>query len=264
MIIGKNILYFELHKTACSHTINILHSIPSIEAKTFGKHNCYNDVPKEIIGDFESKIKMGNVRNPWDWYVSLWAFGCMKKGGLFDKVIGDINLLNLYGIKKKFLSPKKLFIDKKKWEKVYNDANNPKQFQEWLKLILTDSTIDLGEEYKSSSISKFSGLLTYRYLKLYTHNFDKNIANYIDLLEFDKENNFIDIIIKKENLYNALLESSSKMDISNDEMQKALGKYKNKTNRSERKDYQFYYNQDSIELVRKYEKLIIEKYGYKF
>jgi len=45
---------------------------------------------------------------------------------------------------------------------------------------------------------------------------------------------------------------------------KALGKYKNKTNRSERKDYQFYYNQESIELVRKYEKPIIEKYWYEF
>ena len=117
MIIGKNILYFELHKTACSHTINILHSIPSIEAKAFGKHNCYNDVPKEIIGDFESKIKMGNVRNPWDWYVSLWAFGCMKKGGLFDKVIGDINLLNLYGIKKYSLAQQNFLLIKENGKK---------------------------------------------------------------------------------------------------------------------------------------------------
>ena len=93
----------------------------------------------------------------------------MKKGGLFDKVIGHINLSNLYGIKNILLSPKKLFIDKRKWEKVYNDVNNPKKFQEWLKLVLKDSTVDLGEEFKSSSISRFSGLLTYRYLKLYTN-----------------------------------------------------------------------------------------------
>jgi hypothetical protein len=47
-------------------------------------------------------------------------------------------------------------------------------------------------------------------------------------------------------------------------MQKALEQYKTKTNSSERKDYKFYYNQESIELVEKNDKLIIDKYRYQF
>src|SRR5665811_2112952 len=29
---------------------------------------------------------LGTVRDPWSWYVSLWAYGCMGRGGLHQRV----------------------------------------------------------------------------------------------------------------------------------------------------------------------------------
>ena len=86
MLITDELVYLELQKTGCSHTIKILSALNNKNCKIIGKHNTYDSIPKEDQGNFESKLKIGNIRNPWDWYVSLWAFGCQKKGGLYNLV----------------------------------------------------------------------------------------------------------------------------------------------------------------------------------
>jgi hypothetical protein len=263
MLITDHFVYIELHKTGCSYTKELLSKVTSSNCIDYGKHNPYYTVPNEILGNFESKIKVGNIRNPWDWYVSLWAFGCMQKGSLYCKVTKN----NKTGSKQKRSIPFINFQGNYNWEELYSDTYNPKLFRKWLKLILMKKSIDIGEGYKSSYLSRFAGLLTYRYLNLYTYHIEKAIPeyrNFDEMVMHDKKNNFMDIIIRKNRLQTDLFENTDKLGININLLKQALIDSNFDKNDSNRKEYTWYYDDKSIHLVGEKEKLIIEKYGYCF
>jgi hypothetical protein len=273
MLITDRIVYIELQKTGCSHTIKILSALNNKNCKIIGKHNTYDSIPKEDLGNFESKLKIGNIRNPWDWYVSLWAFGSQKRGGLHHKVT------NQYKVKLPTKKRIKLFIRKKLgllypklddriWIELYSDPKNLENFNSWLKLILSVGKHDIGEKYKTSKMASFAGLLTYRYAKLFTYNGKeevKRIESPTALKAHDKRSNFLDIVIRNESLHDSILEHTGKMNQNHKQVKDVIAKFKERTNTSIRKlDYRKYYNDESINLVGKYEKFIIDKYGYSF
>ena len=259
MYIGDKIVYLELHKTGCSHVKKILDMAPSCHGMSYGKHNTIYDVPKKILGEnFETKLKAGNVRNPWDWYVSLWAFGAMGKGMLHGRVTS--NFL------KKLKKPWIFFIPSKQWEEVYADASNPELFRRWLKMVVSqDRKKDIGEGYGKSKISSFIGLMTYRYLTLYTYDFQaakKTLSDYNELLTFDKEKNMLDKVIKNESREIDLKEVMLKIGVPLPEIEGLLNT--GKTNASKRSQYQQYYDEETRALVADKERFLIEKYNYQY
>jgi hypothetical protein len=258
MFIGKKLIYLELHKTGCSHVIKLLKAAPSCPGIVYRKHNTIYDVPPKLLGNVNSKIKAGNVRNPWDWYVSLWAFGCMGKGRLHGRLTS--------GLAKKLKKPWIFFIPAKKWEQVYADAHNPALFRQWLIMMLSESRKkDMGEGYGKTPLSAFAGLLTYRYLNLYTYDFyrvKKSIKTYEDMVAFDTQNNMLDITLENENLEDGLKQLMLKVNVPLTEIQGLLNV--SKTNISDRENYQYYYDDETKELVRDKEKFIIEKYNYQY
>jgi len=195
MLITDEIVYLELQKTGCSHTLEILKELYNKNSKIIGKHNTYDYIKKDDLGNFESKLKIGNIRNPWDWYVSLWAFGCQRKGRLYNLVTNQ-NKGKLFSKKraKSLLREKIGFnypkLDSKVWSKLYLDPFKIENFSSWLKLILTFGKHDIGEGYKNSEMSSFAGLLTYRYIKLYTYGgkkYAKKICSLSELIEINKK-----------------------------------------------------------------------------
>ena len=69
---------------------------------------------------------------------------------------------------------------------------------------------DIGEGYGTSSLSKIAGLLTYRYMKLFCCKYGEiakmNAISKIEtLMEYEKENCFIDYFIRNKNLESTLL-----------------------------------------------------------
>lgn len=237
--------------------------------KIVGKHNTYYNVPINIIGNFEEKLKVGNIRNPWDWYVSLWAFGCQNKGGLYSRLVKNKSYITKRGIKhllKRSLGLEYSQINPEIWRELYSDPNNHENFNSWLSLILSSDKHSIGVGYKRNKMSKFSGLLTYRYLKLYTYRKQfTNIDSEYKLEKYDIEENFMDFIIKNENINEALIELADKLDYNIDALSKILGENQEKTNKSNRnRDYRPYYDDKSISLVAKYDNYIINKYNYRF
>ncbi len=269
MLITDKFIYLELQKTGCSHTQQILAEIFSSNCKIIGQHNTYDSISPELIGDFENKIKVGNVRNPWDWYVSMWAYGCGQKGALYNRLTRRTNLFTKKGIKK--IIKKNLNIgfskmDPELWKQLYSDVNNYKNFNIWLSLLLSRKKHDIGENFKTNKISQFSGLLTYRYLSLYTYR-EKfhDVQSLKDLKMYDINKNFVNIIIRTESLHEDLFENAKDLNFSQEKLKIILEGFKEKTNKSSRnEDYRIYYNNESINLVEKYEKFIIEKYNYHF
>ena len=271
MLITDKIIYFELQKTASTFTRLVLAEMYADNCTIVGKHNSLEKIPQDVLGDFSRKVKVGNIRNPWDWYVSLWSFGCKKRGGLRFRLINqeDSSFLSKKGIrgilKKRWKSeyPK---LDKKIWLSLYSDPYNYNNFNRWLELILSVGNHNLGEGFKTKKLSEFSGLLTYRYVKLYTATpkLDR-IRSYEELKSYDSKENFINEIIKKETLLEDIERLAERLQFKQEKLIRIINQINSKPNASIReKDYRKYYTDESISMVKKYEKLIIDKYQYTF
>lgn len=257
MFITDRLIYLQLQKTGCSHTKKLLRSVCK-GGITYGKHNSIYEVPKNLLGDLSTKTIIGNVRNPWDWYVSLWAFGCMSRGKLDHRLTS--------GFLKKLRYPSRLFISSKQWKSVYSDSDNPDLFRQWLKMLYSRETRrDIGEGFGKSKVGEFCGLMTYRYLRLYDYDFEKeknNINNYEELIFFDNKKNMLNMVLRTEHLEEDFKTLMLKIDIPLSEIQTVLNLPK--TNTSKRQNYHNYYNEETKELVAQRDKLIIEKYNYSY
>lgn len=275
MLITDKLIYIELHKTGCTHTRSILADMFPDSHKIANKHGTYNNTSKDILGDFEEKIKIGNIRNPWDWYVSLWAYGCDKKGGLYNVLTQNRSkpkLLSKKGVKCFFENifsknqDEYFWLNPEIWRKFYEDSENYENFNTWLSLILSKEKFRIGENYKSSHLSEFVGFFTYRYIKLYTYgNHLDKVKSISDLMKYDAEENFMDEIIKNEHINQGLILIANKLKYDLTKLKNILKRHNKRTNKSNRdKDYRKYYNKESIELVEKYDSFIIEKFNYKF
>lgn len=268
MLITDKIIYLQLQKTGCMHTRRILADMYKENHMIIGDHNTLDEVPKRVLKNIDDKLKIGNIRNPWDWYVSLWAFGCQNRGGLFERLTNQ-KVSNKSGFKSYVYQ--RLGIEYPKlnesiWTELYSDNNNFENFNAWLKLILSENNHGIGEKYKKKELSNFAGLLTFRYLNLYTNRKKINtLKNAEELKAFDSNENFIDIMLKNEELHEDIIGLSTRLNYSKEKLNVILKKYSKRTNKSLRqRDYRLYYDDESIQLVEKYDKLIIEKYNYTF
>ena len=90
MFITDKLIYIQMNKTACTHIASLLSK--HIGGKQIGKHNWLEHYDTE-------KFICGSIRNPWEWYISLWAFGC-KGEGTFK---GRVNVIDTEKFKKFFI-----------------------------------------------------------------------------------------------------------------------------------------------------------------
>lgn len=279
MFITDKLIYLQMHKTACTHIASLLSK--HIGGKQIGKHNW--------LENFDTKkLICGSIKNPWDWYVSLWAFGCINDGEVRGRVIvrdtQKFSELFKYKLRSKYnpyISNNFQFGDmwshlkneiKKPtylWIDTYKDSQSPENFRKWLKLMYNPLRFkDFFEGYSESSISKFAGLMTYRYCYFFmkdffqTKNF-KGIKTPEELRKFDKTNNILDFTIKTESLENDFIQMLEKFGYDLDEETKNQIRGGGKTNVSKHSKASHYYDEVTINLVAETEKLIIEKYNYK-
>ena len=264
MFVTDKLIYLQLQKTGCTHISMLLSKCVGGSQKT--KH-------QQLRNYNTDKFIIGSIRNPWKWYVSLWAYGCSGKGSLRNsltrhnpyEIVNGFFLVKIGKIKNELEKPIKL------WETTYQDYKNPESFRKWLKLINDPKRkIDMNEGYPDHNISNFAGIMTYRYCRLYHKDFflKKNqikLRNYDDLVNFDKTNNLLDFIIRNESLEDDFIKVLKKIgyDLDENKIKFIHDNSKNKTFKSKHFDSSYYYDNETIDLVAKSEKFIIEKYGYK-
>lgn len=288
MLISDKLIYLELPKTACSHIRDLLQLL--IGGEIIGKHNR----PPNYLLQKNDKFIVGSIRNPWDWYVSLWAFGCDGKGSLYSRLTSkklnkkglisfkELNTINAFSLP---IFVRIILENYRKninlYKEIYSDSKNPQKFRQWLKLILeltSDTKFYLGDGYPFSSISTFAGFYTYYYIRLFAENFadvyTKRFENTEELRKFDQDNNILHDVIRVEALESDLVKIINKIGYNVDWSDLEListfkpnwhSNKNSKTNSSSRnKKYQYYYDSESIELVSRREKFMIQKYGYTF
>ncbi|HCS64594.1 MAG TPA: hypothetical protein DIW64_11245 [Cellvibrio sp.] len=274
MFVSDSLIFVELHKTAGSHIGRCLNKI--LTGEQVGKHNV---VPPEL----QNRFILGSIRNPWDWYVSLWGYGCDRKGSAFSQTTRRYSVdyywrqLNKE-MGKNWLNPaqyaRQMLADTTKpvalWNEVYADSGNPELFRQWLRLMLDSKRrFDIGEGYGFSPLSAHSGVLTYRYFKLFTNLGAQlyslpDLANSSSLNDVWKQYGITNFVVRNEHLEADLIDALTSANIPlSDEQRLFILQGKNeKTNTSSRKSMDFYYDEESIALVKNKEDFIISRYGY--
>lgn len=275
MFKNDKLTFIELHKTGGTHIINLINQV--VGGTQIGKHNRITSAESDLF-------KIGSIRNPWDWYVSLWAYGCSDRGSVKSCVTEGVNI-SYYNrqlpkeMGKNWLSlpelSKQVFNDlikpKQEWVDCYKNYESPKLFRAWLKMILSQKRkYDVKEGYGFSSLSQHSGLMTYRMFKLFTD---------LDLKLYDRSNKDLDQsalietwhnhkitnkVIRNEFLEDDLISALKEAGYSLSDGSKEIiidGRNK-KINTSKRLAIGHYYDVETAELVARYESTIIELFQY--
>lgn len=259
MFISEELIYIQLQKTASSHIARILPRF--FEGEIVGEHN--SATPKQLNSQ---RVFISSIRNPWDWYLSLWTFGII--GGRVRK------RLTMEPTIKSFL--KNISLDHFEKERaraalfrsVYDDNRNVESFRSWLKMIHSEEYSGLFKK-GYTSVSPICGIMTFRYLNLCCKNTQKfkqrkAISNLDDLVQFDKDNCYIDFFIRQESLEDDFCEAIEKVrPLTQEEKDSIYGA--KKTNTSKRSlSISDYYDQECIDLVQNRDQLLVDKFDYSF
>lgn len=271
MFANEKLVYLQLHKTGCTHITGLLE-------RYVGGHQDYKHSRFEQPKD--DRLFLGSVRNPWAWYVSLWAYGSKGLGNVHNAVtrtrwqhLRRRAQISQGGIKSyywRLLRAARSGSRAAEWQSCYANANDPVLFRKWLALMYSsDGRQDLTEGFPYSPVSRFAGLLTYRYCDLFFAWEDwrdgRHRVTTLDELEtLDAGSCLLDCIIRTEFLEEDLL-------IALDRAGYRLGKEIEteiraaaKSNASSHRPYTDYYDEKSVELVARNEALIISKHGYEY
>jgi hypothetical protein len=293
MLISEKLIFVELQKTGSTHIKGLLKKV--VGGENDGKHN----VPTpELIGSGRKFI--ASVRNPWSWYLSLWSYGCLQKGELYERLTNEKKWRRMLD-KEEGKDPEERAADvaeaaadaaeggegpegaaKGKGKTLpdhftperarsfwYADPDNAEAFREWLQAILATRPLRkvLETGYGKSPISRAGGLMTFRYFSLCTRNgenVDKSVSTLDALKNYDKENCFIDHFVRNESLAEDLIKAIAACGVELDDEKKKQIREAKKTNVSSRPHgADYYYDNASTQLVARREKFIIEKFSYR-
>lgn len=275
MFVADRLIYLELHKTGCTHISRLLSEC--IPGEQVGKHNRLDaSVPGAYV--------VGSIRNPWDWYVSLWAYGCSRRGFLYCRVTRDLPSLGVSAAPTHPAAPvvrpsagraphqwlRRGQRPVARWRHVYEDSMDPSRFRAWLKLMADRRrSADIGEGYGQSSIHTMAGLLTYRYLRLYSRDLaavtsPTRFRRLEELYSFDAETTLLNDVIRNEALEDDLLKVLTRAGYSVSQTQRdaIYARQTGKLNVSRHRPTGDYYDPETIQLVGELEQFIVTTFDY--
>ncbi|HAJ91408.1 MAG TPA: hypothetical protein DCO71_02085 [Gammaproteobacteria bacterium] len=268
MFVSDKLIYLHLQKTGGTHVTKLLSRYLPAER---GKQVMHGSLPAGYVKN--SKYVVGSIRNPWDWYVSLWAYGCEGRGAFIKKLtekkygryinrLGSNPVVALQGIWNEYHKPRR------QWTALFRDGKDTGLFREWLRLLLSsERKYDIGPEYAGSKLSSYAGAMTYCYIGIYTGGRAggtvARISSAEELAAYDREHNILDDIIRTESLHDDLLRvigvAGYVLDAEQIEGIRNAGKTKTSTRHSVGK----YYDNETLDLVMEKERFLIEKYDYR-
>jgi hypothetical protein len=273
MLISDKLVFVELQKTGSTHIKNLLTRL--VGGENDGKHN----VPTpEIIASGRQFI--GSVRDPWSWYLSLWTYGCERKGSLYGRMTNPKHWRKtLKRMERKADQPASPEIaiqqrrlplvvgPKRSTDYLYADPANAAAFREWLCLIHSRrlrGVVD--EDYDTSPINRIGGLMTFRYFNLFvqgTATMSPEVTTIEQLMAFEHQHLLLNHVVRQKTLVEDLLKAIAECGVVLSEKQQRWAREYRSSNRSTRPHAQgYYYDQASIDLVNQGEQFIIQRFGY--
>lgn len=267
MFVNDQLVYIQLQKTGCTHIARVMHAV---SPGTFHvKHSPMRIDPGE-------RLIVGSVRNPWDWYVSLWAFGCLGEGSISANLTFSFPAIAGRLARQAMLHPKSWGDTARKigyhwgkdagaWRSYYENADDPELFRAWLRALLADPGKRLlMEEYPVLPLRAFAGLMTFRFLQLHVA-YDRWMAaartlrSEADVIGLYRDHGVVEQFIRTERLDQDLAAVLDRAGIAyrQDDVFRA-----EKTNTSKHRSSAYYYDNETVDLVRRNEALIVQTFGY--
>lgn len=271
MYVADRLVFVELHKTGGTHISTCLARLAPGEQ--VGKHN---RVPPAL----RDRFVIGSVRNPWDWYVSLWGYGCDGKGAVFQTVTRGLDLGYLrrdlsieigasgYAVLRQAVAD--LQRPAAAWRRLYRDVNDAGAFREWLQMMMDiPRRYDVAEGFGFSPVSRWAGILTFRYLKLFTTldarlYTDTTLATEAGARTAWATHRLVRGIIRTEHLEEDLIDALNRAGyaLTQEQCAAVRARRHTRTNTSRRRAASYYYDAASIDLIARREALIIGEHGY--
>lgn len=256
MIEYKKFIYLDVYKTGSTHINFLLKKIVKEKPVRVKRH-----APLTKGRPFTwkgGKLVFATVRNPWDWYVSMWAYGHTVENPLYEHIkqgFGQDKLNELY------------------------EMDNPKvAFPKWLKSMHDPAFLAQalkGHRLPTSGLMGFMGFYTYRFMRVtmpYPEIFlRKPFINSMDgAIAAQRKWAMYDVLMKSETLDQEFAEfaatrgrelgfSDNAVDIIN----KQAEKHKNVSKRT-LESYRDYYTDELRELVATRDRFFIDLFGYRF
>ena len=266
MFVSDRLIYLQMRKTACTHIAHLL--AECIGGKEVGyKHN-----PLPTDYPIAERLIIGSIRNPWDYYVSSWAYGIKnQEDGLYKRVTTRNFGRYLRNPHLWSRAPRGLFNMATKpvarWEATYADFDDAILFRNWLKMIYTPRRkYDMGESYGFSSVANFVGLMTFRYAKLFWRDnrplFNNTIHSLTDFCRGDSELNLLQYVIRTESLETDFITALQKVGYTLTAFQIEQIQQAKRTNVSSHQAACYYYDADTLALIAEKERFLIEAYRY--
>lgn len=268
MFVSDRIVFVELQKTGCTHIRNLLKEL--VGGSFVERHN---QADPHLFTD--GRCFLGSIRNPWDWHLSVWAYSCDGKGDFYGNVSTTGIRLRHRGWK---LHPFSLFVEvlqsrpnwhAKEWRRTFRDVNDAGAFRAWLQMLHDPAYWpDVGEGYWRFPLNRFAGLLTYRYMRVFTCRKGelgklRDISTPEQLAEYEKQHCFIEHFIRNEHLEPDLLEALRLARIEVPAETAAAMMSRPRTNTSSKKrGSRYYYDAETEKLVGDRDRFIVDKFGY--
>ena len=271
MIVTDRLIYLRLQKTASRHIADLL--VDLYDGERRGQH-------RPLADRCHGRVVIGSIRNPWDWYLSLWAFGCAGRGQLFDQVTRPRRAWAHLRRRRTWKSADAITFRARqalvttarahRWRHTYGDPSDVDRFRRWLRLILkSDQFQMLIPPRTRHRLGDFAGFMTHRYCNIF---FDPSVwrdARFriegLDALRaVDRDRNVVDRVVHVENLEADLIDSlrAAGHEVPPETESKILAAAHKPAHKSSHGDAAGYYDQETSELIATRERFIIEKYGY--
>jgi hypothetical protein len=283
MLVGERVIYLQLQKTGSTRITDLIQA--TVGAEERHKHD---RIRREDLADPEIAARriLGSIRSPWSYYVSLWAYGSRRAGGIYERTTGTPRMDQARALRGT-LHKKTIPLEErdrksrrrvKKWKTAYGDPEDRDAFRRWIRFLNDpDYLVDVGEGYGKSSISRHSGLLTYRYMVLFTlgvvpgephlggHN--PELETLDKVRSYADENLLCQDMIRMEHLADELEASllAAGHDLTATQRETIHGKAEGRSeNRTKHHPAAWYYDDATRDLVAERDRFVIERHGYEF
>jgi hypothetical protein len=148
MIEYDNFIYLDVYRTGSTHVIGLLEQICEGRPVRAFRHSSLTKArPLGLTG---GKRVFTSVRNPWDWYVSLWAYGADGKSAIRRHLARKFNRQELVAL--------------------YDKTDPVASFRRWLGVVHDPAILNaaMKEHMPESGLAPVIGLYTYRFLRVTT------------------------------------------------------------------------------------------------
>ena len=138
-VVSDKLVYLGLQKTASTFLSSLLVDLFG-GSETQRLHRNEED---------RSKFVIGSVRNPWDYYVSLWSYGCQGKGGTRKRATqrrlraARRQLPDVGPLLRELTKPTR------RWRAHYSEPHSSEKFNKWL--------IDMHTPARAAQSTRVSG-----------------------------------------------------------------------------------------------------------